>query len=107
MTIRRIAAAALLALSLTPLPASAQSTTEPGTPEQFLPDQPAISMGDARRIAIDNGMVRIEEIELDDGVWQLDGRDADDGEIEIEIDAKDGRVVRLQRDRPESAQIMR
>jgi uncharacterized membrane protein YkoI len=104
MTIRHLASAALLAIHLAALPiAAGRSLAQEPAPAA----EPAISRGDARRIAIDNGLVRIEAIELEDGVWQIDGRDADDGEVELDIDATDGHVLRLERERPESAEIMR
>jgi uncharacterized membrane protein YkoI len=104
MTIRHLASAALLAVHLAALPIAAGPAV---AEEPIQSTEPAISQGDARRIAIDNGVVRIETIELEDGIWQIDGRDTDDGEIELDVDASDGHVVRLERDRPESAEIMR
>ncbi|MDR6873372.1 putative membrane protein YkoI [Bosea sp. BE125] len=60
-------------------------------------------MSEARRIAIDNGMVRIEEIELEDCLWQLNGSDNTGADIEIDLRASDGKVVKIERDDPLSA----
>lgn len=98
---RTILLAAALAL---PLPALAQAPAPtPGTPAG--PGAPAISMDEARRIANENGMVRIEEISLDDGKWEMEGRDSTGAEIEIDLRASDGTVIKMERDRPASAGV--
>ena len=75
------------------------------TPAPITPQAPPISMDQARRIAQDNGMMRVEEIELDAGVWQVDGRDSAGATIEINLRATDGAVIKLERERPASAAI--
>lgn len=69
------------------LPANAQSQSTP-----------AISQAQATKIAQDNGLVSIREIELDDGKWEVEGRDQAGQEREIHIDATSGQVVRNKRD---------
>jgi hypothetical protein len=93
-----LAAALALPLLALPLPAFAQAPAAPANP-----GAPAISMDEARRIANENGMVRIEEIELDDGKWEIEGRDSTGAEIEIDLRASDGTVIKMERDRPAAA----
>lgn len=103
MTLRDRTRAILLATALAlPLPALAQAPA-PGTPAGS--GAPAISMDEARRIANENGMVRIEEISLDDGKWEIEGRDSTGAEIEIDLRASDGTVIKMERDRPASAGV--
>ncbi|MGH6735791.1 MAG: PepSY domain-containing protein [Methyloceanibacter sp.] len=51
-----------------------------------------------RAIAFDHGIVRLKEIELDDGVWEVEGKDARGQEIEMEVDARSGRIIKMKRD---------
>jgi uncharacterized membrane protein YkoI len=103
MTLRDRTRATLLAAALAlPLPALAQAPA-PNTPAGA--GAPAISMDEARRIANENGMVRIEEISLDDGKWEIEGRDAAGAEIEIDLRATDGTVIKMERDRPAAAGV--
>lgn len=103
MTLRDRTRATLLAAALAlPLPALAQAPA-PNTPAGA--GAPAISMDEARRIANENGMVRIEEISLDDGKWEIEGRDAAGAEIEIDLRATDGTVIKMERDRPAAADV--
>jgi uncharacterized membrane protein YkoI len=95
----RIPRHAVLLAALLALPTGALAQA----PAPVRPDRPAISMDEARRIANDNGMVRIEEIELDDGRWEIEGRDAAGAEIEIDLSAADGTVLKMERDRPATA----
>lgn len=74
-------------------------------PAPITPQVPPISMDQARRIAQDNGMMRIDEIELDDGVWEVEGRDSASAKIEINLRATDGAVIKVERERPASAAI--
>lgn len=60
-------------------------------------------MDDARRIANEHGLVRIEEIKLDDGKWEIEGRDSTGAGIEIDLRATDGTVIKMERDRPAAA----
>jgi len=92
-------------LMLAGLMSMATAASQAQTPTPIRPEQPAISMDEARRIAIDNGVVRIEEIELDDGTWEIDGRDSAGAEIEVDLRASDGMVIRIDRDRPAAAEI--
>ncbi len=103
MTLRDRTRATLLAAALAlPIPALAQAPA-PNTPAGA--GAPAISMDEARRIANENGMVRIEEISLDDGKWEIEGRDAAGAEIEIDLRATDGTVIKMERDRPAAAGV--
>jgi uncharacterized membrane protein YkoI len=52
----------------------------------------------ARAIAANNGVVQISEIELDDGKWEIEGRDQSGREIEIDIDARTGAIIKKERD---------
>ena len=57
-----------------------------------------VSIDDVRAMAFDRGIVKIKEIELDDGIWEVEGRDASGHEIEMEVEAKTGRIIKLRRD---------
>jgi len=52
----------------------------------------------AREIAFDTGIVEIKEMELDDGVWEIEGWDDRRNKIELELDARSGRIVKIERD---------
>jgi uncharacterized membrane protein YkoI len=95
MPLHTFAAASLLALALYAPLAISPAPAQTGAP--------AISMDQARRIATENGVVRIEEIELDDGTWEIEGRDAAGAEIELDLRASDGMVIKIERDRPAAA----
>ncbi|MFN7056427.1 PepSY domain-containing protein [Hyphomonas sp.] len=58
-----------------------------------------ISKAEALEIAEARGMVRLDEIELDDGEWEVEGCTAEGYEIEIDINARTGDVVKLEIDR--------
>jgi uncharacterized membrane protein YkoI len=74
---------AFLALSLAlAAPASAQPVT----------------IEDVRGIAFAKGIVKIEQVELDDGVWEVEGTDASGHEIEMNIEAGSGQIIKLERD---------
>jgi uncharacterized membrane protein YkoI len=53
-----------------------------------------------RDMAFDKGIVEIEEIELHRrrGVWKVEGEDASGHEIEMKVDARTGRIIKLKRD---------
>ena len=51
-----------------------------------------------RAMAFDHGIVRLEEVELDDGIWEVEGEDAYGQEIEMEVDARSGRILKMKRD---------
>ena len=57
-----------------------------------------VSIEDARALAFDKGIVKIEEIELDDGIWEIEGYDQSGQEIEMNVDAASGAIVKLKRD---------
>ncbi len=52
----------------------------------------------AREIAFDTGIVEIKEMELDDGIWEIEGWDERHREIELELDARSGGIVKIERD---------
>jgi len=76
-------------------------------PETINPAQPPVSMDQARRIAAENGVVRVEEIKLDKDAWKVEGRDSTGAEIEIILRASDGVVLKMERERPASAEAGR
>jgi hypothetical protein len=57
-----------------------------------------VDIEDARLMAFDHGIVKLEEVELDDGVWEIEGEDASGHEIDMEIDARTGRIIKMERD---------
>lgn len=58
-----------------------------------------ISVEEARDIAMSHGVDEIESIELDtnDGSWSVEGVDIDDRDIDLEIDARTGAVLSVDR----------
>ncbi|HEY5794991.1 MAG TPA: PepSY domain-containing protein [Bosea sp. (in: a-proteobacteria)] len=95
---------ALLLSAMLAAPAGlAQAQTQ--TPAPIKPGEPGISMDDARRIAKEHGLVRVEEIKLDDGKWEIEGRDSTGAGIEIDLRTTDGSVIKMERDRPASAGV--
>ena len=57
-----------------------------------------VSIEDVRAMAFDRGIVRLKEVELDDGVWEVEGKDAYGHEIEMEVEARTGRIIKMKRD---------
>ncbi|MBM3544500.1 MAG: PepSY domain-containing protein [Alphaproteobacteria bacterium] len=59
-----------------------------------------VTIDDARAMAFDRGIVKIEEIELKrrKGIWEIEGRDARGNEIEMEVEAATGRIIKMRRD---------
>lgn len=57
-----------------------------------------IQAEEAIRIARTAGVVRVQEVECDDGKWEVEGRDARGRKIEVEISARDGRILDIDRD---------
>lgn len=51
-----------------------------------------------RDMAFDRGIVSLDEIELDDGIWEVEGEDEFGQEIEMEVDARTGRILKMKRD---------
>jgi uncharacterized membrane protein YkoI len=50
------------------------------------------------RIARTTGLVRVEEVDCDDSKWEVEGRDARGREIEVEVSARTGRILDVDRD---------
>jgi uncharacterized membrane protein YkoI len=94
---------AIRTLTLCGLLAGPAALAQTQAPAPIQPGEPAISMDDARRIANEHGLVRIEEIKLDNGKWEIEGRDSTGAGIEIDLRATDGTVIKMERDRPASA----
>lgn len=76
-----ILAAAALALGLAASPAQADIIAE-----------------DAIRIARENGVATVTELDREDGNWEVEGRDADGRRIEVYIDIATGNVIKVERD---------
>ena len=59
-----------------------------------------VDIEDVRAMAFDVGIVKIEEIELHrrKGVWKVEGEDATGHEIEMKVDARTGRIIKMERD---------
>lgn len=57
-----------------------------------------IGKAQAREIAARNGVVHIKEIERDNGKWEIEGTDSAGRDIEIDIDARTGKVLKMGRD---------
>ncbi len=98
---RRSTMMAALAACMLPALAAAQA------PEAPKPSDRMISRDDARRIASENGIARIEDMSFDDGHWKIEGRDSIGGIIQINLRGSDGTVLRMERERPASAKAGR
>lgn len=64
-------------------------------------DRPAkgdISMEEARKIAEREGYSNIVQIEFDDGQWEIEAVGANGREVDIDINAANGEIVRIDRD---------
>lgn len=83
---RRLACAA--ALCLAPFAAFADERCDRGP----------VRAEQAIEIARGAGVALIKELECDDGRWEVEGRDARGREIEVEIDPRTGRVLKVERD---------
>ena len=59
--------------------------------------EPMVSVGEARDIAVMNGVHYIRKIELDDGKWKVEGRDDAGRRVEMEIDPRSGEIAQLER----------
>ena len=57
-----------------------------------------VSIEEVRDMAFDKGIVKIKEIKLDEGVWEIEGKDATGQEIEMEVDAASGAIIKIRRD---------
>lgn len=51
-----------------------------------------------RAMAFDKGIVKLEEVKLKRGVWKVEGEDARGHDIEMEIEAATGFIIKLERD---------
>lgn len=89
-TLSGSAAALTLAASGLAMPAFAQATGQ-------------VSILQAIEIARDSGMTLIDEIEMDDGLWEIDGYMQERTELELDISAQTGEIVR----REENMQLFR
>lgn len=75
--------------------ASASSSGAPGKNQAGKPTyQVRIDERQARRIAWDYGIIRIEEIALAGSRWEIAGRSSEDEEMALDIDAHSGAVSR-------------
>lgn len=61
-------------------------------------DRGPVHAEQAIEIARGVGVALIKELECDDGRWEVEGRDARGREIEVEIDPRTGRVLKVERD---------
>jgi uncharacterized membrane protein YkoI len=61
-------------------------------------NQSPITAEQAIEIARQQGLVTVEEVDRDDGKWEVEGKDASGREIEVDIDARSGKVVKVERD---------
>lgn len=57
-----------------------------------------VIIAEAVRIAATAGLVRAEKVECDDGKWEVEGRDARGREIEVDVDPRSGRILKVGRD---------
>ncbi len=57
-----------------------------------------ISRAQAIAIARSVGLVRVTEVECDDDEWEVEGRDARGRKMEVEIDARTGRIKEIEYD---------
>ncbi|MDO9499750.1 PepSY domain-containing protein [Falsiroseomonas sp.] len=90
----RLPLAGIAAALLFAAPAFAQS------PTQVTPGRCAgeVDITRAIEIARGAGIVRVDQAECDDGRWEVEGRDAQNRKIEVDVDPRDGRVVKVERD---------
>ncbi|MDP2296607.1 MAG: PepSY domain-containing protein [Pseudolabrys sp.] len=87
----------IVALGLMTAPVLAQQPV-PGATTGNATATAQLTIEDARRIARENGMKTVKEIELDDGRWEVEGRDGTGREMEIEIHARTGAVLKIEYD---------
>ncbi|MFD2029976.1 PepSY domain-containing protein [Ancylobacter dichloromethanicus] len=59
---------------------------------------PTIGIEEATRIAHDNGMATIAEIEMDDGKWEVEGANAAGRKVGMNIDPTSGKVLKTESD---------
>ncbi len=61
-------------------------------------DRGPVRAEQAIEIARGVGVALVKELECDDGRWEVEGRDQRGREIEVEIDPRTGRVLKVERD---------
>ncbi|RYG28742.1 MAG: PepSY domain-containing protein [Burkholderiales bacterium] len=105
MKLSPLLASLALVLSAGVLPAHADDDRDLSTTRlQRLDDDASkrnltIKHARAIEIAKAQGLVTLREIDLEDhDEWQLEGSDAKGREIEVEISARDGTVMKMERD---------
>lgn len=85
----------LLAAALTAALMAGGALAAPNEPPETKTATPGkISEAQARIIAFGHGLVHIEEISLLDGRWELAGRDPSGDELVIDLNARDGSLLR-------------
>jgi uncharacterized membrane protein YkoI len=57
-----------------------------------------VGRAQAEEVARGAGVVRITEVDCDDEKWEIEGRDAQDREIEVDVSARDGSILDVDRD---------
>ncbi|MGG5886188.1 PepSY domain-containing protein [Falsiroseomonas sp. HC035] len=87
-------AAAFATLFLAGVPVMAQ--TPPAAASRDC--QGGIDLARAAEIGREAGVTQVRKVECDDGKWEVEGRDAQGREIEVDIDPRDGRVLKTDRD---------
>ena len=85
----RIAIAALL-LTCVAVPPAVRAQTVGVAP-------PLLSVGEARDVAVMNGVIFIRKIEYDERRWKVEGRDQAGRRVEMQIDPVNGAVIELNR----------
>jgi hypothetical protein len=58
----------------------------------------SVTIPQAIEIAREAGLVRVKKVECDDGLWEVEGWTEAGREIEVEIDPRTGRIVKVERD---------
>ena len=74
------------------LPFSAQA-------QVLIPGEPILSVDEAREVALDQGVTRFDSMELDmnSGRWEVEGVDMNNRDVDLEIDARTGTIVNIER----------
>ena len=58
--------------------------------------QAGLSIGDVYQRLTADGYTRIEEIGRDDGKYEVEARDSQGREVELDIDARTGRILKVE-----------
>jgi len=74
-------------------------SASPATADRYV-EIDYIDIEDVRAMAFDRGIVRLEEVELNRrrGVWKVEGEDETGEDIEMKVDARTGRIIKMERD---------